>query len=75
MLLLLLAIQRLDLRQRERLAVLKVGGERVEAVVAVGDGGHGVLVLRGVVFCGDGRWEVGFIGYRRGMLTPLPGIW
>lgn len=46
--------------------MLKVGGKRVEAVVAVGDGGHGVLVLLGVVFCGDGRWEVGFIGYRCG---------
>lgn len=64
LLLLLFAIQRLDLRQRERLAVLKVGGERVEAVVAVRNGGHGVLVLCEVVFCGDGRWEVGFSGYR-----------
>lgn len=72
LLLLLFAIQQFDLRERERLAVLEVGCERVEAVVAVGDGGHGVVVLCGVVFVEtgslSGKWGLSVIGG----LTPLP---
>lgn len=62
---LFVAVEGFDLREGESFAVLEVGGEGFEAVVAVGDGGHGGLE-EGCSWWREGgrRGKVGFIGYR-----------
>lgn len=47
--------------------MLKVGSERVEAVVAVGDGGHVVCEGGGLLETGSGKWGLSVIGAVEGV--------
>lgn len=65
---LFVAVEGFDLREGESFAVLEVGGEGFEAVVAVGDGGHGGLE-EGCSWREGGREE------REGGVYRLSGFW